>query len=256
MATPEPTPDLLEENSQEATALGTVCKPWTEKSWVIIKETQEPEEEYLGAHSVRGALPASTSPSCSMPASEVASPAVSEFERYLQTREAQRLKPKNPLTELYLQEQRKKSVKPRQSNSSDDEDDPVPLATLHKRQRLADDLHSRTISIENIIPEIEFIGAVEETIQSLPPTKPTRIGKKKVRALWTYETVAEPTGVASKYWDANAPRERTTKKLAKEKLAALSISDLAVPGYACDLFFVVVCSPLFDQRVAANRNRI
>ena len=40
------------------------------------------------------------------------------------------------------------------------------------------------------------------------------------KILWTYETVAEATGVTSKYWDAEAPSERGTKKLAKEKLVA------------------------------------
>ena len=38
--------------------------------------------------------------------------------------------------------------------------------------------------------------------------------------LWTYETVSEATGIASKYWDAEAPSERGTKTLAKEKLIA------------------------------------
>jgi hypothetical protein len=40
----EATPDLLQASSQEETALGTVRKPWKEKTWVI-KETQPPEEE-------------------------------------------------------------------------------------------------------------------------------------------------------------------------------------------------------------------
>ena len=45
------------------------------------------------------------------------------------------------------------------------------------------------------------------------------------KVLWTYETVAEPTGVTSKYWDADAPTERATKKLANEKLVATKDSN-------------------------------
>ncbi len=43
-------------------------------------------------------------------------------------------------------------------------------------------------------------------------SSPTIVRKKKVKQMrWTYEIVCEPTGVASKYWDANAPSERATK---------------------------------------------
>jgi hypothetical protein len=45
--------------------------------------------------------------------------------------------------------------------------------------------------------------------------------KKKVKPLWSYEVVAEPTGVHSRYWDAAAPKERATKKQAKQKLDEL-----------------------------------
>ena len=48
--------------------------------------------------------------------------------------------------------------------------------------------------------------------------------------LWAYETVCEPTGVASKYWDADTPSERFTKRLAKEKLVALKESNDEMPG--------------------------
>jgi hypothetical protein len=48
--------------------------------------------------------------------------------------------------------------------------------------------------------------------------------------LWTYETVAEPTGVASKYWDAEAPSERRTKRLAKEKMLAIKETNVDIQG--------------------------
>jgi hypothetical protein len=37
--------------------------------------------------------------------------------------------------------------------------------------------------------------------------------------------VAEPTGIASKYWDANAPGERATKVLANERLTELHMGE-------------------------------
>ncbi len=51
--------------------------------------------------------------------------------------------------------------------------------------------------------------------------------------LWTYETVAEPTGVASNYWDAYPPRERATKRLAKEKMLACKESEVETQGNDC-----------------------
>jgi hypothetical protein len=58
------------------------------------------------------------------------------------------------------------------------------------------------------------------------PTPSPKVRKKNAyKSLWTYETVAEPTGVSSKYWDADAPIERATKKRAKEKLSAIHEPD-------------------------------
>jgi hypothetical protein len=54
--------------------------------------------------------------------------------------------------------------------------------------------------------------------------------KKRTKALWTYETVVEPTGVVSKYWDADAPSERATKRQAKEKLTALQVASNITAG--------------------------
>jgi hypothetical protein len=39
-----------------------------------------------------------------------------------------------------------------------------------------------------------------------------------------------PTGIASKYWDADATSERATKKRAKEKLAALNVEEETTTG--------------------------
>ncbi len=59
------------------------------------------------------------------------------------------------------------------------------------------------------------------SLASQPSPSPVRRTKKAKKPLWHYETVAEPTGASSKYWDAAAPVERATKKRAKEKLIAI-----------------------------------
>ena len=58
-----------------------------------------------------------------------------------------------------------------------------------------------------------------------------RVKTKKVKQTrWTYETVCEPTGVASKYWDANAPSERATKRLAVQRLSAIKNNNAGENG--------------------------
>lgn len=59
--------------------------------------------------------------------------------------------------------------------------------------------------------------------QPTPPQKAKQ--KKQKKSLWTYETVAEPTGASSRYWDADTPTERATKRRAKEKLLAIQETD-------------------------------
>jgi hypothetical protein len=56
---------------------------------------------------------------------------------------------------------------------------------------------------------------------SQPTPSPSTRKKKVKKSLWHYETVAEPTGASSKYWDADALLERATKRRAKEKLSAI-----------------------------------
>ena len=61
-------------------------------------------------------------------------------------------------------------------------------------------------------------------------TRPVSVQKATPRKrpktkLWSYEIVAEPTGVTSKYWDVEAPTERATKKIANERLVATKDSN-------------------------------
>lgn len=67
-------------------------------------------------------------------------------------------------------------------------------------------------------------------VNTLPPTPSKAKKMKKVKVLWSYETVEEPTGVRSNYWDAQAPSMRTTKKLAKEKIQQLTDVEEQIEG--------------------------
>ena len=67
---------------------------------------------------------------------------------------------------------------------------------------------------------------IAATLHALPKTGNAQVPAKKKRKmpakkkLYFYEEVAEPTGIASKYWDAHAPGERATKVLANEAAAS------------------------------------
>jgi hypothetical protein len=97
VATQEATPDLLQASSQEETALGTVRKPWQEKTWVV-QETQHPEEEPNtvgdegdeGAECVQGSLTIAASTQAQGTQSVVSSPSLSEFDDFLEAMEARR----------------------------------------------------------------------------------------------------------------------------------------------------------------------
>ncbi len=110
-----------------------------------------------------------------------------------------------------------------------------------EKKRLEDDQMTRLVSVEDIVvganseddelPIVATLSSKETnlsmlaSVAELPVAAPKTRMKKITKSLWTYETVAEPTGAASKYWDASAPSERRTKRLAKEKLSALHEAD-------------------------------
>ena len=74
------------------------------------------------------------------------------------------------------------------------------------------------------------------TLASQPNSSPKGRKKKEKKALWTYETVAEPTGMSSRYWDAEAPQERATKRRAKERLIAIHEPDEA----SCQILYAFI----------------
>ncbi len=90
--------------------------------------------------------------------------------------------------------------------------------------RLDDDKKSRVVAVEDItfnagddddLPIVNTLPAKETNLVILAAAAAKKRVKKAPKPLWTYETVAEPTGMASKYWDVEASTERATKRLAK-----------------------------------------
>jgi hypothetical protein len=105
-------------------------------------------------------------------------------------------------------------------------------------KRLADDKNnSHLVTVEDItfgtnsddddVPIVQTLSkqpshlSLLATLATTAATSPKLRKKRAPKSLWTYVAVNGPTGVASNYWDINAPAERTTKRLAKEKLTAL-----------------------------------
>jgi hypothetical protein len=231
------TPDGVQSDSEEATALGLGWKR------LVVKETQYPEVEPVGrnqgyvrldsitetgdeymarmdreqradttngckltlnmvealgdehAYLVRGALP-DNGEGVKMVA---ASPNLSEFEHFLDgcDRDFVRnmAKKKGAMAKARVE---------RQALAIPDDDSTSRVVRLK-------DFHLDSRSDDDDVPIASTITLA----------KPKRKVRTKVPVKWSYETVSEPTGAASKYWDAGAPAERATKRLAKEKLIAL-----------------------------------
>ncbi len=117
-----------------------------------------------------------------------------------------------------------------------------------EQERLSKDLETRTVAVEDIllggdsdedtddnIPILEVSQlpkklALLAVLAEVPSPSPKQRKKKVPKSLWTYVTVAEPTGAASRYWDADAPSERATKRLAKERLVALREAEITSQG--------------------------
>jgi hypothetical protein len=255
VATQEATPDLFQASSQEETALGTVWKPWIEKTWVI-KEKQHPEEEAKEKESVYVRLDSITETGdeheARMDREQLASPRngcnltlarvnalVDEgvecvrgsltLAASTQLQGSQSVVPSPNLSEFEgflgaMEAIRKEIPKKRPSNMSNDEWWNSVLEA--EKQRCKDDVNSRQVEIDDIL-----LGDVSSDddipiVSTLPALTSRPKGKTKSKGSWTYETVVEATGVSSKYWDAAATRERATKKQAKEKLSAISVAEI------------------------------
>ncbi len=91
-------------------------------------------------------------------------------------------------------------------------------------------------SDEDDIPIVATLPRKETNLRVLATvaaetSSPAKVQQKKEKQTrWMYETVSEPTGVSSKYWDADAPSVRATKQLARERIMALNDGDVDGKG--------------------------
>jgi hypothetical protein len=195
-----------------------------------------------GAEIVLGAHPIPVSDKGEGTTAEVASPNLSEFERFLDGCEKMSTRP--------TQKRNSRLTKSKEKVDSDEEDDLETFCDLlvrarSKRKTIAggkspgrkivlarpeDDQNLRVVDIDDIIPDARSDDDDVPIVSTLNSVKPKRKGRTKAAIKWTYETVAEPTGAASKYWDAAAPEERATKRLAKAKLVALKAAEADPKG--------------------------
>jgi hypothetical protein len=97
-------------------------------------------------------------------------------------------------------------------------------------------LTSYPLQPDDDVPIVQTLALPSKRLELLAtvaaqPSPSPKLRKSQVKkATWIYETVAEPTGVSSKYWDVEAPVERATKRRAKEKLSAIHDPDGASSG--------------------------
>jgi hypothetical protein len=206
-----------ETDSEEATALGVVCehyviketeeavanKPGEYKLWETVKDGKETVEE-SEARADKEEMERS-GPGCWTMAKEralaeedyvphecskVLSPSLSDFEAHLDKREAAR-----------------------NHNAQDDSDYGWEGTDIGTKAGVEthDDMNSRMIGIEDIL--LEGFGNADKPVVSKP-----KKGTKKAKTFWTMETVAEPTGTASKYWDSPATTTRASKRVAKDTM--------------------------------------
>ncbi len=105
---------------------------------------------------------------------------------------------------------------------------------------LEDDATSRVIGVDEILfaaPAMTVLAgdpiAAESDDDDVPIAAileskgKTNTKRKKVKQQrWDYVQVAEPTGVGSNYWDAAAPVERATKRVAKQKIREIQDGEL------------------------------
>jgi hypothetical protein len=159
--------------------------------WSMVKERALAEEDYVPHQ-----------------CSQVLSPSLSDFEAYLDKLDAAR----NHITQ----------------DDSDSGWEATDLGTRPGVESL-DDLNSRMIGIEDILLH-ESSDDDNIPIVITLPSLATKVkkGKKKTKTLWTYETVVEPTGEVSKYWDGGTAVERATKRIAKQRLVESARADAIV----------------------------
>ncbi len=211
----------------------------------VIKETQDTEMDNIGSdivgHGERWTIVARNERSESLGGlavshelSQVPSPSLSDFEDFLGKIE---IEVRNYPKEMSRASAGQLAVyKAKTQRSATDEYWESVLAK--EKERCEMDLRMESVPVDarmvgassdvDDVPIIDTLSRKQTDLGVLATvaadiTSPAKLQQKKVKQTrWTYETVCEPTGVASKYWDADAPSARQTKQLARERMKALN----------------------------------
>lgn len=99
-----------------------------------------------------------------------------------------------------------------------------------EKERLKHLEEARLVPAEKKCPDADSSDDDVPIVRTLPAATAKARKPKKAKSLWSYEIVAEPTGLQSKYWDAAAPKERGTKLQAKQKLDELKSAEKHAEG--------------------------
>ncbi len=199
-------------DSEEPTELGVV---WER---LVIKETQHSARDIVDMNGngttftieARDDRSALVNGNVEANSSKAASPSLSEFEAFLSQAHVRDVaKKKMTATDVYYWENLLQGDKERLANDNNARMIPVDCILVGEG---SEDKNTPIVAI--LGPKQTHLSMLA-SVATLPVASPKLRTKKVPKVLWTYETVAEPTGASSKYWDANAPVERHTKTLAK-----------------------------------------
>jgi hypothetical protein len=243
----------VEGESEEPTEFGVVWEHY------IIKETEEAEMDPIGGDMARqinephtdgivcngeqwmvaARMERTESGSANLrnATSQVPSPSLSDFEAYLGDLESERSNFSKDATTAAVGENA--VIKAKNHRSSNDG---FWENVLQKeKERLEDDLRANMVPVDDIMPraiidedDVPIVSTLRGTHSKLgmlasmaaQTSSPAKVKPKKVKEMrWTYEIVSEPTGVGSKYWDTEAPTERSTKRMARQKISALNVDN-------------------------------
>jgi hypothetical protein len=173
--------------------------------------------------------------------SKVQSSCLSEFEAYLDKIDAQRKHSSKDDSEYESTCEQDKDAEQGSGTTSRERTDAWWESVLERgKKRCEDDTNSRTVDVEDIllnegsddddVPIVATLPPKTSNLSLLAMAASKKRAKKASKTLWAYETVAEPTGVVSKYWDSPAPMERATKRAAKQKLRDFTLAEPDVHG--------------------------
>ena len=214
-----------EADSEDATQFGLVRSSW------IVPGTEEESLQASQDNSHRAVPESKHVPQLESLNCGSASPILSEFEQYLDglpSKGASTMASTLPLT------------KPAHL-TKDEWWDTVLQAEKERLQQLE---KAQLVPVDEMFPDAGSSDDDIPIVRTLPGSITKARKKKKAKTLWSYETVNEPTGVHSKYWDSPAPKHRATKQQAKQKLDELINADKHREGASFIQNFFLTRMPL------------